>query len=382
MLALSPVPEEGAGCRFRIAQYIPHLEAAGITVTVSPFFTPDFFRLVYQKGQWLRKASQFVQRASDRLRTLADRSTYDIIFIYREAFPIGPALIESMLARTPGAAIVYDFDDAIYLPNTSEANRAISMLKWPSKVKTIIQHSDGVIAGNEYLADYARRYSTAVTVVPTCVDTTKFTPRCDRRVAEKPIVGWIGTPTTVPYLRELLPVLQDVARVQPFVLRVGGAGADVAYPGLEIENVPWSLEREVTLFSTCDVGVYPLSDDEWARGKCGFKAIQFMACGVPVVAAAVGVNREIIQDGVNGFVAPTPADWIDKLTRLLADPALRRELGLAGRETIEARYSLHANAPKLVSAVLDAVARAAEPSAVARREGAEQQRAGVGPREH
>jgi glycosyltransferase involved in cell wall biosynthesis len=358
MLALSPVPEEGAGCRFRIAQYIPHLEAAGIQVTLSPFFTPDFFRLVYQNGRWMRKAALFVRRAADRLGTLAARADYDVIFIYREAFPIGPALIESALARTPGAAVIYDFDDAIYLPNTSEANRAISMLKWPGKIKTIIQHSDGIIAGNDYLAGYARRYNPAVTVVPTCVDTTKFTPRAGDRAAHTPVVGWIGTPTTVPYLLDLLPVLQDVARSQPFVLRVGGAGADVASPGVEIENVPWSLEREVTLFNTCDVGVYPLADDEWAKGKCGFKAIQFMACGVPVVSAAVGVNREIVQDGVNGFVAATRGEWIDKLTRLLADPALRRELGLAGRRTIEARYSLHANAPKLVSAVLDAVARA------------------------
>jgi glycosyltransferase involved in cell wall biosynthesis len=358
MLALSPVPEEGAGCRFRIAQYIPHLEAAGIQVTVSPFFTPEFFRLVYQKGRWLRKASQFVRRAANRLGTLAGRASYDIVFVYREAFPIGPAVIETVLARTPGAALVYDFDDAIYLPNTSEANRAISMLKWPGKVKTIIQRSDGVIAGNDYLAEYARRYNGAVTVVPTCVDTTRFTPRADVRVVKRPVVGWIGTPTTMPYLLGLLPVLQEVARARPFVLRVCGAGADVACPGIEIENVPWSLEREVTLFNTCDVGVYPLADDEWAKGKCGFKAIQFMACGVPVVSAAVGVNREIIEDGVNGFVAATPAEWIDTLTRLLADPALRARIGAAGRRTVEARYSLHANGPKLVAAVLDAVTRA------------------------
>jgi glycosyltransferase involved in cell wall biosynthesis len=358
MLALSPVPEEGAGCRFRIAQYIPHLEAAGIHVTVSPFFTPEFFRLVYQKGQWLRKASQFVQRAVDRVDTLAGRASYDIIFVYREAFPIGPALIESILARTSGAAVVYDFDDAIYLPNTSEANRAISMLKWPGKVKTIIQRSDGVIAGNDYLAAYARQYNTAVTVVPTCVDTTKFAPRADHRAATTPVVGWIGTPTTMPYLLGLLPVLQDVARSQPFVLRVCGAGAKVAFPGIEIENAPWSLDREVTLFNTCDIGVYPLPDDEWAKGKCGFKAIQFMACGVPVVSAAVGVNREIVQDDVNGFVAATPAEWIDKLTRLLVDPTLRAAIGSAGRRTVEARYSLHANGPKLVAAVLEAVTRA------------------------
>jgi glycosyltransferase involved in cell wall biosynthesis len=363
MLALSPVPEEGAGCRFRIAQYVPYLEAAGIQVTVSPFFTPDFFRLVYQNGRWLRKASLFAQRALHRLRTLADRDDYDIVFIYREAFPIGPALIETALARRPGTALVYDFDDAIHLPNmtesTSDANRAISVLKWPQKVRTIVGHSDAVIAGNEYLASYARQYNPAVTVIPTCVDTSKFEPRAAPRDPDTPlIVGWIGSPTTVPYLLAMRAILRDVSRTHPFVLRVCGAGSALDFPGVAVEHVPWTLESEVSLFNTCDVGIYPLSDDDWARGKCGFKAIQFMACGVPVVAAAVGVNLEIIQDGVNGFVAATPAEWIDKLTRLLVDPALRAKIGPAGRRRIGTDYSLQVNAPKFVRAVLASRVRA------------------------
>ena len=388
MLALSPVPEEGAGCRFRIAQYLPYLESAGIQVTLSPFFTRDFFRLVYRKGKYPQKASLFVQRALDRLRTIARRARYDIIFIYREAFPIGPALLEAVLARTRGAAVIYDFDDAIYLANTSEANRAIAILKWPGKVKTIIKHSDCVIAGNEYLAEYARRYSDDVRVIPTCVDTSKFVPSgdftgsssvrlppshdasADRRslggggqpdpleLDGPPIVGWIGTPTTAPYLFGLRSVLQEVARSHRFVLRVCGAGADVEFPGVTVDNVPWTLDKEVSLFNTCDVGVYPLTDDEWARGKCGFKAIQFMACGVPVVAAAVGVNRDIIDDGVSGFTAVTPGEWAEKLGRLIADPALRARFGEAGRQTIETQYSLRANVPKLVAAVHEAVERA------------------------
>ncbi|MBI3491701.1 MAG: glycosyltransferase family 4 protein [Acidobacteria bacterium] len=320
MLALSPVPEEGAGCRFRIAQYVPTLEAAGIQVTISPFFTREFFELVYRKGHHVRKALLFARRALARLHLLSLRRRYDILYIYREAFPVGPALLEALLARTPGVAIVYDFDDAVYLPNTSDANRAIAALKWPGKVKSIVRRSDCVIAGNEYLAAWARQYSDAVRVIPTCVDTDKFVPRPDvgRVLSDpasrphvgrvlldpaRPIVGWIGTPTTVPYLLSLRSILQDVARTHRFVLRVCGAGADLRIPGVTVENVPWALDAEVSLFNTCDVGVYPLSDDEWARGKCGFKAIQFMACGVPVVSARVGVNREIIQDGTNGLRA-------------------------------------------------------------------------------
>lgn len=360
MLALSPVPEEGAGCRFRIAQYVPALEAAGIEVTISPFFTPEFFRLVYRKGHALRKTALFASRALDRLRTVARRTRYDVIFIYREAFPVGPAIIERLLSRTPGVAMIYDFDDAVYLPNTSDANRAIAMLKWPGKVPGILRRSDCVIAGNEHLAAYARRYASVVRVIPTCVDTTKFVPR-DREHgsggAEPPVLGWIGTPTTAPYLLTLAPALQQLARTRRFVLRVCGAGAPIAMPGVQVENVSWTLDGEVALFNGCDIGVYPLTDDEWARGKCGFKGIQFMACGVPVVAAPIGVNREIIADGVNGLLAATPAEWVEKLERVIDDAALRAALGAAGRRTIERDYSLTTNAPKLVVAVHDAVER-------------------------
>ena len=215
-----------------------------------------------------------------------------------------------------------------------------------------------MIAGNEFLADYARRYNDAVHVIPTCVDTTKFIPRADdRRGAAVPVIGWIGTPTTAPYLQALQSVLQEVARTHRFVLRVCGAGSPLVIPGVTIEQMPWTLDSEVALFNTCDIGVYPLTDDEWARGKCGFKAIQFMACGVPVVAAPVGVNRDIVEDGVNGLLASTPAEWVEKLRRLIDDPALRATLGRAGRGTIEERYSLNVNAPKMVDAVLDTVDR-------------------------
>ncbi|HZR22171.1 MAG TPA: glycosyltransferase family 4 protein [Vicinamibacterales bacterium] len=356
MLALSPVPEEGAGCRFRIAQYVPALERAGIDVTISPFFTREFFQLVYRKGYAVQKTALFVQRALDRARTVAHRSEYDVIFIYREALPIGPAVIERLLSRTPGVAVIYDFDDAVYLPNTSDANRAIGLLKWPQKVARILERSDGVIAGNEYLAAFARRHTDAVRVIPTCVDTTKFIPQPHANPI--PVVGWIGTPTTAPYLMSLAPALQQLARTRRFVLRVCGAGTPIAMPGVTVENTPWTLDGEVALFNTCDVGVYPLTDDEWARGKCGFKAIQFMACEVPVVAAPVGVNRDIITDGVDGFLAFGERDWSEKIARLLDDAALRASFGRAGRDRIERDYSLRANAPKMIDAVAAAVERA------------------------
>ncbi|HVZ23082.1 MAG TPA: glycosyltransferase, partial [Vicinamibacterales bacterium] len=171
------------------------------------------------------------------------------------------------------------------------------------------------------------------------------------------VIGWIGTPTTAPYLKSLEPVFERLASRHPFEVRVSGSGAPLTFAGVTTTNERWSLEREVELFNTCDVGVYPLNDDEWEKGKCGFKAIQFMACGVPVVAAAVGVNREIIQDGVNGFLASTERDWAQKIGRLLGDAELRQRLGAAGRRTIEEKYSLAVNAPRLAALLRDVVDR-------------------------
>jgi glycosyltransferase involved in cell wall biosynthesis len=165
------------------------------------------------------------------------------------------------------------------------------------------------------------------------------------------VIGWIGSPTTGSYLKQLMPVFQKLAEHRRFVVRISGTADPVTIPGVQVDNAPWMLEREVELFNTCDVGVYPLPDDDWSKGKCGFKAIQFMACGVPVVSAAVGVNREIIQDGVNGYLASTTDEWTTKLDRLLDDAELRRRFAEAGRRTIAERYSVEVNGPKLAAAL-------------------------------
>jgi glycosyltransferase involved in cell wall biosynthesis len=360
VLALSPIPEEGAGCRFRVAQYVPYLRDAGFDVTISSFYTRDFFRVVYQPGRHVLKAATFLKLAAKRVSELLTVGNYDLVLLYREAIPFGPPVIESMIAAR-GIPIVYDFDDAIFLPNVSEANKAFAFLKNPSRVARVLRLSQHVIAGNEYLGEYARQHTAAVTVIPTAVDTSKFVPRSapSTRSSDELIVGWIGSPTTYPYLHSLSEVLRAVARHHVFTLKVSGAGQPVRIPGVRVQEVPWSLADEVALFNTCDVGVYPLTDDDWAKGKCGFKAIQCMACGVPVVAAAVGVNREIINDGVNSFLASTPTEWIEKLGRLLSDAELRSRMAVAGRRTIEARYSLQVTAPRVAAVLAAAVGREA-----------------------
>ena len=357
MLVLTPIPEEGAGYRFRISQFIPYLEAHGYQATVSPFFTPEFFHVVYQPGRYFQKMAAFAGLAVGRLRSLRGLGTYDLVFLYREAFPIGPPLIERWLAGPGKPPIVYDFDDAIFLPNVSDANRFIVSLKWAGKVPEIVRRSTRVIAGNGFLAAFARRYNPSVLTIPTCVDTDKFAPRSDGSGGRDPlVVGWIGSPTTAPYLSMLSGVFKSVYATTPFRLKISGAASEVAVEGVPVENVKWSLADEVSLFNTCDVGVYPLTDDEWSKGKCGFKAIQFMSCGVPVVASAVGENLAIIEDGVNGFLATTAAEWQSKLRRLLTDAPLRARFAAAGRRTVEERYSLRVCAPRVAAVLDDAVA--------------------------
>ena len=354
VLALSPIPEEGAGCRFRVSQYIPYLREAGFDVTVSPFYSREYFAFVYRPGNYLRKATGFASLTLRRINELFSMRDYDLVLLYREAIPIGSPFIERAIARR-GIPIVYDFDDAIFLPAVSEANKAVSFLKNPEKVAEILTLSQQVAVGNEFLASYARKFNSHVTVIPTAVDTTRFVPRAAAPPEDgrRLVVGWIGSPTTFQYLESLKDVLAAVSARHPFTLKVSGAGRTVNFPGVDVQVVPWSMADEVSLFNTCDIGVYPLTDDDWSRGKCGFKAIQCMACGVPVVAAAVGVNRDIIQHGVNSMLASTPQEWINGLSELLTNPALRQTMAVAGRRTIEERYSLQVTAPQL-AAVLNA----------------------------
>jgi len=355
VLALTPIPVEGAGCRFRIAQFVPYLREHGFEVTISPFYSNEYFQFVYRRGHFVKKVLGAIPLVWKRLRALPLIRNYDLVFLYREAIPAGPPVVERSIAKR-GVPIVYDFDDAIFLPNVSEANQRVSFLKRPERIAELLRLSTRVVAGNEFLAVYARNHNERVTVIPTAVDTDYFVPRADAAPASRDlVVGWIGSPTTFQYLRELAPVLRGVAREHRFTLKVSGAGEPVSFPGVTVDEPRWSLADEVSLFNTCDIGVYPLKDDDWARGKCGFKAIQCMACGVPVVAQAVGVNREIIRDGENGFLASTPAEWKEKLGRLLTDADLRARFARAGRQTIEERYSVRVVAPQLAAVMNDAL---------------------------
>jgi len=287
----------------------------------------------------------------NRLLDLVRSRRFDRIVVHREAFPLGPPVLEWFLSRLR-IPIIYDFDDAIWQRNTSGANRPLQFLKCPGKVATIIRLSRQVIAGNGYLRDYALQHNPRVTVIPTPVDTDRFHP-ASRAGGEGVTLGWIGSHSSAPYLRMLDPVLPYLAKQYDFRLKVVGGEYYNAHPS--VSNHEWRLDREVEDLQSFDIGLMPMPDNEWTHGKCAFKALQYMAVGIPVICSPVGMNSEVVQDGVNGFLADSEAEWFEKLSLLIEDRGLREAMGRRGRAAVEERYSVKANFPKFLRVLEDAV---------------------------
>lgn len=354
ILALATNPETGASTRFRVAQWQPHLTRAGFRLELDSFWSDRSASVLYRPGRALQKFGYGCASGLRRMLTL--RSLHrraEALLIHREAFPLGLRPCFGALERF-GGPLIYDYDDAMFVAQR-QGRGLLGRLEDLDTPRRLMARSDVVLAGNQWLADYARQHARDVVVLPTCIDTDWFRPRVRNDRRDRPVVGWIGSHSTAKYLLSLAPVLQAVAERVSFTMLVVGSPTLPRIRGVEVRAVGWNLKREAELFASCDVGIYPLWDDPWSRGKCGFKAIQFMACGVPVVAAAIGANRQIVQDGANGLLASTPEEWVEKLGRLLREEALRRTLGEAGRRTVEERYSTAGNAPVLIASLCRAM---------------------------
>ena len=352
VLALVPYPVGRApGQRYRIEQWAPLLRRAGVEVTFSPFLSRRGMDLLYEPGHVAAKAQEVLRGYLKRLADALLPDSADVIFVYREAALLGPAWIEQVLGfRRP---LVFDFDDAIYLADTSHANAWSRRFKSVTKVETICRVARHVTVGNDFLARYAEDRARKVTVVPSTIDTDVYQiqPRARNRV---PVIGWTGSVTTVPYLAALAPALRRLREKQEFELRVIGANIDIE--GLAVRCLPWRAETEPDDLRALDVGLMPLPDDEWSRGKCGMKALQYMALGMPPVVSPVGVNTTIVRDGVNGFYARAEEEWIDRIALLLEDEPLRRSLGQEARRTVEESYSARAHAPRVARILAEAAA--------------------------
>lgn len=345
VLFIEPYPIEGPSSRYRVEQYIPYFRKSGIKCIVRPFVSLKFYKILYKRGFYFRKVLFFLQSSLKRFIDIFIAIRCDVIFIHLEAFPFGPPLFEWLLAKFD-KKIIYDLDDAIYLRTTSSANRFLKNFKWPSKIKEIIKMSKHVITCNEYLANYARKFNKNVTTIHTLVDIDKFVPK-NKDVTHDITIGWIGSHSTTPYLVGLKNVFFRLSKKFKFNLKiVGAADHNIKIDGIKIINLDWNLKDEIEQFQSLDIGVYPLPNDEWIRGKTGFKTIQYMSVGVPCVVSKVGTNKDIIKDGINGFLVETEDEWVEKLSRLIEDTELRKKIGLAGRETVKEKFSLTVNVPR------------------------------------
>lgn len=346
VLFWTPYPTEGASNRYRVEQYLPSLDSAGIKYNLRPFWNSAAYNLLYRRGHYLKKAYYFILGTFSRIWDLGFIFKYDIVFIHREAYPVGGAFFETILSflKIP---FIFDFDDAIFLPTSSLANNFIERFKKPEKIASIIKRSRHVIVGNNYLADFALCYNRSVSVIPTPIDTDKYHPD-DKGHNDKVVIGWTGSITTLDFLNMLKNAFIYLSERFSYI-EVKTIGGNFSIKGFtNIIYKPWSLKEEIEDLKTFDIGIMPMPDNEWTKGKCGFKAILYMSMGIPCVSSPVGITREIVSDGINGFLANTEDEWIRNLSLLIENPGLREKMGLAGRKTIEERFSLKVNAPKIL----------------------------------
>ena len=335
-------PDRSPSQRYRFEQFVPYWERHGYTFHYASLISAEDDKKFYSPGNLVAKASIFFKSRQRRAEHVRMAKDFDLVLVQREAFMTGSTQYERALAAT-GKPFIYDFDDAIWHMDVSDGNRKLRWLKDPGKTAKIIRSATWVIAGNDYLADHARQYNPHVEVIPTVIDTDKYVVRPRDATDGRVVIGWTGSHTTVNHLKQVLPMLYALYEQwgDRILFRVISDREFVA-PGLPVENVRWSSAREVEDLADIDIGIMPLPDNEWSRGKCGFKGLQYMGMAKAVVLSRVGVNTTIVTDNVNGFLAGSQAEWIDKLGQLIADADLRERSGRAARITVEERYSVNA----------------------------------------
>jgi glycosyltransferase involved in cell wall biosynthesis len=351
LLVLTRYDRLGASSRVRFLQYLPAVEQGGFACDVRPLLDNNYIRALYE-GKRVG-ATTIAAGFIERLRALLNRRRYDLIWLEKEAMPFVPYLIERRLLG--GIPYVVDFDDAWFL-RYQELRLAPMRRLLGDKIDRLMQEAAAVVVGNAYLAEHARRAGARrIDTIPSTIDLERYGAIVPGPARRPLVIGWIGTPVTVHFLAGLEPVFRQLAEHDDIVVRVVGAQVPKAWTGLPAESVRWSEEDEIDEIAKFDIGLMPLDDGEWQRGKCGYKALQVMAMGRPVVASMVGANCSIFRHGINGFLARTNDDWLAALRLLAGDPALRARIGSAARAAVEAEYSLAGQAPRLVGVLNQAL---------------------------
>ena len=350
ILLLTRYDRTGPSSRYRFYQFLPYLEKERFDVSVSPLFNEKYVYNLYsdkRKIKFLNPLNAFFKRTA---RLLLNRN-YDLVWMEKEVFPWIPASIEKFLLKSSIPCII-DYDDAVYHRYDQHRNPLIREAL-SKKIEKLMAFSTVVIVGNQYIAEYAREVGAKqVEILPTVVDTDIYTQK-NYKVNENFTIGWIGSPTTSRHVNVAAPALNQLCQNSDVQFSVIGAlEQDMAE--IPVQLIPWKEETEVQELNRFDVGIMPLPDTPWERGKCGLKLIQYMAAGLPVIASPVGVNSEIVDHGISGFLASSTKEWVKYLGILKGDPELRRTMGVAGRGIVEEKYSLEKVAPKLVSILKEA----------------------------
>lgn len=353
---LSKYARLGASSRLRMLQYLPILDQLGIEIDPHPLFPDAYVKELYEVGPNAARA-RAGRHYVNRIRELWRVDGNDLDWVEGELLPYLPRWFEKAVTRSSRPFVV-EYDDALFHRYDLSSNFAVRSIL-SSKIDVVMRDAACVIAGNRYLAERARRAGAVrVELVPTVVDATRYAPitHCEHRQL---VIGWIGSPATQHYLLALHGVFKEVCRRYDARLMLVGARSDIAghLHDIPLECVSWTESSEAALLSQMDVGIMPLQDGPWERGKCGYKLVQYMASGLPVLASPVGVNTDLVRSGINGFLPVDLKDWADMLSLLLNSVEIRQRLGAAGRARVEAELCTQVQAPRLAEIMREVAGR-------------------------
>jgi glycosyltransferase involved in cell wall biosynthesis len=353
ILLLSRYSNLGASSRLRFFQYIPYLQAESIEIDEVPFFSEDYLRSFYSLGH--KSITQSLKAYIKRLIICIGYKHYDLVWIEKECFPWLPSIFEK-LPFMRDCPYVLDYDDAIH-HNYDKHDSSFVRIFLENKLNKLVSQATTVTVGNEYLANWARSLGADnVEIIPTVIDLERYpNPNFNSRLKNQAEfrIGWIGTPTSTNYLWSIQKILKKIAGKFPIRLVVIGSSSIEGF-GVPLETHEWNSETEVSILSTLDVGIMPLTNSPWELGKCGYKLIQYMACGLPVISSSVGANKEIVEHGLNGFLVDSQSLWESSLQELFLNIDLRHSMGAAGRQKVEKQYCLQVTRQKLTALLKDA----------------------------
>jgi len=352
ILALTRYGSLAPSSRIRFYQYIPYLASCGLNIKVAPLLDDDYIRCLYSRKR--PSISSAVVSYFNRIVGLTDRRSFDLLWIEKELFPWLPAWAERVLAglRVP---YVVDYDDAVFHRYDQHRNPMVRALLG-EKIDAVMRSASAVVVGNDYLAGRARLAGARrIEYLPSVVDIKRYS--IGRNADPRFRIGWIGSPITAPFVGLIREALEEACQKIQARLVLVGAGDQDPLPGIKKEVLPWSENNEVAHIQSFDVGIMPLQDGPFERGKCGYKIIQYMACGLPVVASPVGVNTRIVEHRKTGFLASNSTEWVQALLTLSKDSKMRSDFGKAGRRKAEQEYSLQVTAPRLLEILTNAASR-------------------------